>query len=83
MTRKLEPLSMAHPHVSNIWRELRRYKEQNCGNSPSVRQLGLMVGLCHPSMVHSYLNYLEGQGLIRRTKAGIDLVGYEYKRVTS
>lgn len=78
-----QTITLQHPSVQVIFQALKCYKIEHNGNSPTVRKLGYLVGIPHPSMVHRYLEPLEDAGLIKRTPAGIDLVGYEYRKVTS
>lgn len=63
-----------------IYQYIVRFKVENDGNSPTMRQIGGSVGVKSTSMIAFYLNRLEAAGLISRPPGvcNIQLVGGRY-----
>ncbi len=60
---------MAEATISERQREILQFivdEQRDRGFPPSVREIGLAVGLTSPSTVHTHLNTLERRGYIRR-----------------
>jgi repressor LexA len=60
---------MAETTISARQREILQFivdEQRDRGFPPSVREIGLAVGLTSPSTVHTHLNTLERRGYIRR-----------------
>ena len=60
---------MAETTISERQREILQFivdEQRDRGFPPSVREIGLAVGLTSPSTVHTHLNTLERRGYIRR-----------------
>ena len=51
--------------MDKIFAAIIKFKTENDGNSPSLKQLGEMVGLASKSTVHYHLRNLEQQGKIK------------------
>ena len=74
------------PIRKKIYEYIVRFKRQNNGNSPSIRQIADAFGLS-VSIVHDHLGRLEAIGLIKRGPKGesrmINVVGAKWTEPTS
>lgn len=55
-----------------------RFKQMHDGNSPTVRQIGLAVGIRSASVVHYHLGKMEEMGLIKRIDGAIQVIGAQW-----
>ena len=70
-----------YERTAAVYRYIVRYKVENDGVSPSLRDLGDYIGVKSTSLVSYYLSLLEEAGLIvvdTRQARGIKLVGGQY-----
>lgn len=64
-----------------LFKAIVAYKQQNDGNSPSVRELGLLIDVASTSTINYYLHQLEKEGLIvlsEHRHKGIRVVGGQW-----
>jgi SOS-response transcriptional repressor LexA len=71
-------ISLYSPIKLAMYKFIVSFKKMHDGNSPTVRQIGLAVGIRSASVVHYHLGKMEEMGLIRRENGTIQVTGGQW-----